>query len=165
MGRAQSSRSKHCHRLYPVLKTGIESLDSQRYSGFIWGERMPTKLKIVLVLLLLGLGSSYLQESWFGVGFYVFCMAGLLRGTEAVRNLLIFGGYAGVLLAIISLVSLGLTFSSNAAIAQASQQPGFVAGVFIYYGFSLATNCFFVYVLRDVEVQDWLLMRSLGESD
>ena len=37
-----------------------------------------------------------------------------------------------------------------------------VVGIFIYYGFSLATNCFFIYVLRDVEVQDWLLMRSLG---
>ena len=46
-----------------------------------------------------------------------------------------------------------------------SQWSGSVVGIFIYYGFSLATNCFFIYVLRDVEVQDWLLMRSLGESD
>ena len=125
---------------------------------------MPTKLKVVLVLLLLGLGSSYLQESWFGVGFYVFCVAGLLRGTEAVRNLLIFVGYAGVFLAGLSLVRLAL-YASDAATALVSQLPEVALGVFIFYSFSLATNCFLIYVLRDVEVQDWLLMRSLGESD
>ena len=128
---------------------------------------MPTKLKIVFVLLVLGLGSSYLQESWFGVGFYVFCMAGLLRGTEAVRNLLLLSGYTGVLFSAVLLY--WLIHSSNPEIWMriwmGSQWSGSVVGIFIYYGFSLATNCFFIYVLRDVEVQDWLLMRSLGESD
>lgn len=126
---------------------------------------MPTKLKILLALLLLSAGSSFYTESWFSVAFYLLAIGGLLQGSEVVRGILIAANYIGIAGLVVALVSLALTFSSNAAIVQASKQPGFAVGIFIYYGFSLATNCFFIYVLRDVEVQDWLLMRSLGESD
>ena len=124
---------------------------------------MPTKLKIVFVLLVLGLGSSYLQETWFGVGFYVFCMIGLLRGTEAARNLLLLSGYTGVLFSSVPLYL--LIRSSISEFSLGSLWSVSVVGGFIYYGFSLAINCCLIYVLRVVEVQDWLLMRSLGESD
>ena len=128
---------------------------------------MPTKLKILLVLLLLGLGSSYLQESWFGVGFYVFCMAGLLKGhrsgskftpPQQLHRCPLFRCTALWAHSFVKPRNLDEDLDGEPVVRVRGR-------IFIYYGFSLATNCFFIYVLRDVEVQNWLLMRSLGESD
>jgi hypothetical protein len=80
---------------------------------------------------------------------------GFLRGSEGVRVLLLIGAFAGVVIGGFATIN-GIALLSAGAL-------GFLA--FVLAVWSVLANGYMLYALRNADVEQWMLRRSLGMDD
>jgi len=103
---------------------------------------MPGKLKILLALMALSIGSSLVGRSWFSAAISVAIAIGLFIGNETVRKVVLFFSALGLVFAALSM----LTFHPLAFVAGAvaALQSGFT-----------------VFCLTSADVKTWMFTKKL----
>lgn len=109
---------------------------------------MPTKLKVLIGLLLVSALGHVLSGHWIVGGITGALVAGLVVGHEAVRTILLAFGWIGAAWNGLGAVLSVLTFSP---IALGAAVVGLVQSLFL------------LYCLRSPDVQRWMYRRSTGQ--
>jgi len=118
---------------------------------------MPTKLKVLIGVLGVSIALALLSQSWISAVLNVLILIGVLRGSEGVRTILIGLGILG-------LFGNAFVFVVAAmAIATGGVLQGLVA---VLAGLLGTAQCaFFIWCLRQRDVQFWMFHRSMGDID
>ncbi|MBK6514074.1 MAG: hypothetical protein IPM79_31340 [Polyangiaceae bacterium] len=113
---------------------------------------MPSKLKLALGLMGIGVLLALIGERWFSVIINLALMFGIWRGNESIRGFMIGISWIGLILNIIvAVVSFGAAF-----VTFGLTLIPFAAGV---WG---AVQCaYMIWALKQPEVQHWMFNRSL----
>jgi hypothetical protein len=108
---------------------------------------MPSKVKILLVLMALSVGLNLISGKWFSAIIGVLLALGVVKGSEGTRVI------------VMGLSALGFIFSALVLLGGLLSPVFFVAGAL-----GAAQSGFTVWCLMSAEVQDWMYKRSLPES-
>jgi hypothetical protein len=118
---------------------------------------MPTKLKVLVGLLGLSILLAGVSSSWVSLVLNILLLIGVLRGSEGVRGLLIG-------LAVLGLA--GNAFVFVIAAAALAQGSGLVGAVALGAGIIGTAQCvYFIWCLRQRDVQSWMFRRKMGNLD
>ena len=116
---------------------------------------MPNKLKALVGAMGLSIALNVVAQSWVSVVLGVLLLFGVLKGSEGVRNILMF-------LAVLSLLFGAFAMVTTSAMLLAS--GGLLGLVGLGgLGVSMAQNAFLLWCLSQQDVQMWMFQRSSGE--
>jgi hypothetical protein len=122
---------------------------------------LPKKLLVLVVWMTIGAIATVVQtllggmsSGWFSVAVSALLILGVLKGSEGVRMWLMFGAVVGIVVGGLGVVVLLL----------AGKGVAVLAGL-VLLALSVAPSAYMLWCLRQNDVQEWMLRRSLNLGD
>ncbi len=115
---------------------------------------MPTKLKVLVGLMGLSIALNIASQSWISVIIGGLLLFGVLKGSEGVRNILMFFAVIGLLFGVFAMVTTGALLIASGGLAGIVARGGL--------GVSMDESAFLLWCLSQKDVQMWMFHRSSG---
>jgi hypothetical protein len=124
---------------------------------------MPNKLKVLVGLQVVGIAADVWQSNWIALAIHGLLLLGILSGHEAVRTLLVFFAWIG---AAINGVMLVFTDLGVPVMLLPGGGGLFAAiGAVVSQTIAFAIPAFVLWCLKQEDVQNWMMRRSINLTD